>query len=90
MDHRLKTVEDQLAELRQGRVDNEGDQDDLAVLQITREKKITIRMHCTDGSIEWKPALRRIVAIVFGPDILAASCAVVQNTLVLTVINLTQ
>ena len=35
-----------------------------------------IRMYCANEKIGWKPALRRIVAIVFGNDVLATSCAV--------------
>jgi len=35
-----------------------------------------IKMYCANERIGWKPALRRIVAIVFGDNVLAASCAV--------------
>ena len=37
---------------------------------------MAIRMYCTNERIAWKPALRRIMAIVFGIDVLATSCAV--------------
>ena len=76
IDDRVKAIEDRLVELGPTLADNGEELDDLGILMLTREQKITIRMICNNSSIGWKPALRRIMTIVYGQEVLAASCAV--------------
>ena len=76
IDERVKTIEDRLAELGSASANNQEEDDELRMLMLTREQKITIKMICSNSSIGWKPALRRIMSIVYGQEVLAASCAV--------------
>ena len=76
LDERVTALEDKLAEFGPGFIDNEdcGEFDGLGAL--TREQKITIRMMLNNTTIGWKTAMRRIMSIVYGQEILAGSCAV--------------
>ena len=70
IDDRVKAIEDRLAELGPTLADNGEELDDLGILMLTREQKITIKMICNNSSIGWKPALRRIMTIVYGQSFL--------------------
>jgi len=76
---RLDVLEDQVAKLRQTRAagDDLGVEQPLAdTLEVTREQMMTIKMYCANQTIGWKTALRRIMIVVFGNDVLSSSCTV--------------
>ena len=75
LDGRVKIIEDKLAELGPVLQDGHDNDDDLG-LGLSREQNITIKMICNSMSTQWKPALRKILAIVYGHQVLAVSCAV--------------
>ena len=67
-------VEDKLAGIGPSlQVDNEDD--DLG-LGLSREQNVTVRMICYSTSTGWKAALRKILVIVYGHEVLAMSCVV--------------
>jgi len=76
LDIRVKLIEDKLAELGPVLQDEHAIDDNDLGLGLSREQNMTIKMICNSTSNQWKPALRKILAIVFGHQVLSTSCAV--------------